>query len=89
MIRIAKTLPGELIGDVNPEDYGFKVIKEEPPDEAESARRVARLYEQIKERTGITLVATERYLAEAAERSPSGKVRNVNDSNGNGTGTGQ
>lgn len=82
MIRIAKTLPGELIGNVNPEDYGFKVIKEDPPDEAESARRVARLYEQIKERTGITLVATERYLAEAAERSPSGKLGRVNGSNG-------
>lgn len=85
MIRIAKTLPGELIGQVNPEDYGFKVIKEEPPDEAESARRVARLYEQIKERTGLTLVATERYLAEAAERSSSGKLGHVNGSSGNGS----
>jgi hypothetical protein len=86
MIRIAKTLPGELIGDVNPEDYGFKVIKEDPPGEAESARRVAQLYEQIKERTGITLVATERYLAEAAERSTSGKLGQANGSNGNGAG---
>ena len=41
-VRIARTLPGELIGEVNPEDYGFGVIREEPPDEAEAAIRCRR-----------------------------------------------
>jgi hypothetical protein len=71
MLRIAKTLPGELEGDVDPEDYGFEVIREEPPDPQESARRVAHLYGQIFQRTGMVIPPLERYLEEAGERSPS------------------
>jgi hypothetical protein len=74
MLRIAKTLPGELAGDVDPEDYGFEVIREEPPDKQDSARRVARLYTQIFERTGMVIPPLERYLEEAGEPSPSADV---------------
>lgn len=63
MIRIEKTLPGELDGDIDPEDYGFEVIKEEPPDEGEAAVRVGHLYAQVKERTGIVISPLEPYLA--------------------------
>jgi hypothetical protein len=61
--RIEKTLPGELEGKIHPEDYGFEIIREEPPDSRESARRVARLYDQVKE-TGMVIPAIERYLDE-------------------------
>jgi hypothetical protein len=64
MLRIAKTLPGELEGKINPEDYGFDVIREEPPDEEETARRIERLYRQVQERTGMVIPAIERYLDE-------------------------
>lgn len=66
IFRIEKTLPGELEGRVNPEDYGFDVIREEPPDAQESARRVARLYKQALERTGMVMPAIERYLDETS-----------------------
>jgi hypothetical protein len=67
MIRISRTLPGELEGDINPEDYGFEVIKEDPPDDSEAARRVAQLYAQIQERTGMVIPPIEKYLEDAAE----------------------
>jgi hypothetical protein len=67
MIRIARTLPGELEGKVNPEDYGFEVIKEDPPNETESARRVAHFYAQIKERTGMIIPPIEKYLEDSGE----------------------
>lgn len=74
MLRIAKTLPGELEGNVDPEDYGFEVIREEPPNKHEAARQVARLYAQILDRTGMVIPPFERYLSEAGEPSPSAGV---------------
>jgi hypothetical protein len=68
MIRIEKTLPGELEGDIDPEDYGFEVIREEPPDEREAAARVGHLYAQVKERTGRVIPPLEPYLAELPGR---------------------
>jgi hypothetical protein len=69
-LRLEKTLPGELEGKVNPEDYGFDTIREDPPDDQEAAERVARLYEQVKERTGVAVPAIDRYLDEAGTREP-------------------
>jgi len=50
-------------GDIDPEDYGFGVIKEEPPTEAEAMERVGRLYAQVKERTGAIIPELEPCLA--------------------------
>jgi hypothetical protein len=63
MIRIARALPGEIEGNLDPEDYGFEVIKEEPPDDEEAAERVGRLYAQVKERTGLMIPELEPCLA--------------------------
>jgi hypothetical protein len=63
MIRIEKTLPGEVEGDIDPEDYGFEVIREEPLDRAEATARVGQLYAQVKARTGMTIPPLEPYLA--------------------------
>jgi hypothetical protein len=68
VLRLEKTLPGELEGKVNPEDYGFDTIHEEPPNDQEAAERVSRLYEQVKERTGVEIPAIDRYLDEASAR---------------------
>lgn len=68
MIRIEKTLPGELEGDIDPEDYGFEVIREEPPDKREAAARVGHLYSQVKERSGIVIAPLEPYLAALKHR---------------------
>jgi hypothetical protein len=66
MIMITRVLPGEREGEIDPEDFGFEIIRVEPPDEAEAAARVGALYAQVKERTGVEIPKTERYLAEAA-----------------------
>jgi hypothetical protein len=63
MMRIERTLPGELEGDIDPEDYGFEVIKEPPPSGQEIAARVGHLYAQVKERTGMVIDTLEPYLA--------------------------
>jgi hypothetical protein len=63
MIRIEKAIPGEIEGNVDAEDYGFEVIKEEPPDEEQTIERVGRLYAQVKERTGVSITELEPYLA--------------------------
>ena len=74
VLRMDKTLPGELEGKVNPEDYGFDIIHEEPPNDQEAAERVARLYEQVKERTGVEIPVIDRYLDEAGTREGAGGV---------------
>jgi len=55
-------LPGELEGRIDPEDYGFGVIREELPSDAELAERVAMFYAIAKRRTGATIPALEPYL---------------------------
>ena len=84
MIRVARTLPGELDGDINPEDYGFEVIKEEPPDESDAASRVADLYAQIRERTGLIIPPIEKYLEDAAEAEQA-EQRQTPSEDGGGT----
>jgi hypothetical protein len=76
--RIEKPLPGELEGDIDPEDYGFDVIKEEPLTKEEEAKRIGVLYAQAKKRTGVVIPKLERYLGvlvvqpEVDEDTPSG-----------------
>lgn len=79
MIRIEKTLPGELEGDIDPEDYGFEVIREEPPDEQEAAVRVGSLYAQVKERTGLVIPSLEPYLAALPDSPESSHPPNEGD----------
>ena len=67
-MRIARALPGEIDGDIDPEDYGFEVIKEEPPDDEEATERVGRLYAQVKERTGLMIPELEPCLAALSPR---------------------
>lgn len=62
MPRITRFLRGELEGDVDPEDYGFDVVRKDPPDDAEAAARVGALYAQVKERTGVVIPKLEPYL---------------------------
>src|SRR5690348_16618075 len=63
IVRIAKPLPGEFEGTVDPEDYGFSVIKDDPHvSEEEQARQVAVLYENAKARTGVVIPSLEAYL---------------------------
>jgi hypothetical protein len=62
MLRIARTLPGELQGRINPKDYGFSAVKHTRPSAHESKERVRRLYYQAKERTGIVIPRLESYL---------------------------
>jgi hypothetical protein len=83
MIRIEKTLPGELEGDVDPAAYGFEVIRQEPPDEEEATARVGQLYAQLKERTGMVIPRLEPYLAALPEhhREP-GHPNGNNGTNG-------
>jgi hypothetical protein len=69
MSRFAKTLPGELTDEVNPKDFGFDVIREEPLSEEQMTRLVKQLYLQTKERTGMVSPPIERYLEEAAVRA--------------------
>jgi hypothetical protein len=72
LIHIERTLPGEIEGNIDPEDYGFDVIKEEPPSEEEATERVGRLYAQVKERTGRVIPELEPCLA-AVSGQPSGE----------------
>jgi hypothetical protein len=62
MIKITRILPGELEEDINPEDFGFDVIKIDPPSPAEAAARIRKLYTQVKHRTGVVIPKTEKYL---------------------------
>jgi hypothetical protein len=62
VISIEKLLPGELDGNVDPEAFGFDVIREDPPSEDEAARRVGRFYARTKELTGVVIPKLEPYL---------------------------
>ena len=62
MIKIEKALPGEQDGTINPEDYGFDVIKEEPLTKDQEIERIGRLYERVKELTGAVIPKLEPYL---------------------------
>jgi hypothetical protein len=59
---IEKMFPGELEGDINPEDYGFGVIREEPLTPGQAAELVNALYSQVKERTGLSMPKVEDYI---------------------------
>jgi hypothetical protein len=66
MMRIGRILPGELEGNINPEDYGIQVIKEEEPSGEEAAQRISEIYEGAKERSGVADPKLEKYLGELA-----------------------
>lgn len=68
MLHIARTLPGELDGTFDPRDYGFDVIREEPPGPWECDERVAALYQQILDRTGMHMPKLDPVLARVALR---------------------
>ena len=61
-------MPGELDGTFDPRDYGFEVIREEPPGPWESDQRVAALYQQILDRTGVKIPSIDPILAGVAMR---------------------
>lgn len=63
MISIAKLLPGELDGNIDPEAYGFVVIREDPPTDEEAAIRIGIFYAGTKEITGVVIPKLEPYLA--------------------------
>lgn len=73
-MKFEKVLPGELEGKIDPEDYGFDVIKEEPPNEEEAAKRVGRLYAQAKARTGVVIPSLEMFLGPAERTEGTSKV---------------
>ena len=63
LLKIERPLPGELEGDIDPGDYGFDVIEDEPLTKDEEAARIGTLYAQAKKRTGIVIPKLERYLS--------------------------
>ena len=72
MVRIEKPLPGEFEGTLDPEEYGFSVIKDDlMSSDEEQTRQVEELYAKAKERTGITIPALEEYLEAKRHRRPS------------------
>jgi hypothetical protein len=62
VISFEKLLPGELEGNVDPEAYGFEVIREDPPSQEEADLRVALFYARTKELTGVVIPKLEPYL---------------------------
>jgi hypothetical protein len=85
MIRIERPLPGEMEGNIDPEDYGFAVIKEEPPSNDEVIERVGRLYAQAKERTGVVIPELEPCLAAVSGQSSGDEGRVTNNEAGGST----
>lgn len=69
MIRISRPLPGEVTGDINPEDFGFEVFEDEPLTPEQEAEIKASLYRDMKERTGTVIPELERYLGKTAATS--------------------
>lgn len=67
VITIEKLLPGELEGNIDPGDYGFEVIKEDPPSDEELRLRAALFYRRAKQRTGVVIPSLEPYLTTVAE----------------------
>jgi hypothetical protein len=70
MLKITRRSPGENDDRIDPVDFGFEIIHAEPADESEAAR-IAILYAQVKERTGVEITRIEHYLA-GMERHLSG-----------------
>jgi len=73
LLPISRLLPGELEGEIDPEDLGFDTIRDDPPDDAEAAVRVAQLYAQTKKRTGVAIPELEPYL-KFADTAQSGET---------------
>jgi hypothetical protein len=72
MISFGRVLPGEREGKINPEDYGFKVIREAPPTEEEEAAIIGDVYAKTKERTGMVIPELEEFLGTAALEAEEG-----------------
>ncbi|MBM7785707.1 hypothetical protein [Tenggerimyces flavus] len=66
MLRIERFQPGELEGEIDPRDYGFEVIRQEPPSDRELAGELASLYARAKRRTGVTIPELEPLLPSEA-----------------------
>jgi hypothetical protein len=66
MIKIKRMLPGELEGDVNPEDFGFTVTKSEWTSREESVKTMRRIYEVGKQASGVTDPRIEKYIEDFA-----------------------
>lgn len=62
-------LPGELEGTVNPEDFGFDVIKDEELTGSEAADEMRKFYEGAKERSGVADPLVEQRIGELATQS--------------------
>lgn len=62
MNRIARRLPGELENDLDPREFGFRVVKDELPKGDDADARLAQFYARAKERTGVTIPKLESYL---------------------------
>lgn len=65
-MNTAERRVNELIGDIDPRDYGFDVIVDEPPSEEEQVERVLEVYVQARDRTGVTSPKMERLLEQRA-----------------------
>lgn len=74
MLKLDKLLPGELDDDIDPRDYGFDVIADEPPSEQEQLDGMIELYVQARERTGVTSPKMERLLRESGVAPAEGPV---------------
>lgn len=70
MLRIERFQPGELEGEIDPRDYGFEVIKQEPPSEREMANELGSLYARAKRRTGVTIPELEPLLPDEGSDCP-------------------
>jgi hypothetical protein len=69
VLSVGKPLPGELQGNVDPEQFGYVVIRDDLPSEIEAAERVRAFYARAKARTGVVIPALERYLKSESDRS--------------------
>ncbi|HLZ15316.1 MAG TPA: class I SAM-dependent methyltransferase [Candidatus Saccharimonadales bacterium] len=68
MLSIEKPLPGEWEGTLNPEDYGFGVIRDESITRWEEDERAADLYRRVLDRTGMRIPGLDPVLARVDSR---------------------
>jgi hypothetical protein len=66
MVRIKRMIPGELEGDVNPEDFGIQVIKIEKTPRKEAAARMGKMYAEAREVSKIADPRIEKFIGELA-----------------------
>ncbi|WP_328524067.1 hypothetical protein [Kribbella sp. NBC_00359] len=85
MLRISRPLPGEISGQIKPEDFGFEVIEDEPLTPEEEAEIKASLYGDMKERTGTIIPELEPYLGKTTATS-AGEESDPPDPPKNGSG---